>query len=65
MILLKTKIVLLVVVFLLVNTASYSQVPVPMAPPPPPGLPIDSGVIGLLIVGLSFGVLKLKNFLKD
>jgi len=62
--LLKTKIVLLVIGFLLVHTITYSQVPVPMAPPPPVGLPIDNGIVGLLFVGLFYGIYKIKKIIK-
>jgi len=30
-------------------------------PPPPPGLPIDGGVLFLAISGIAFGVFKLKR----
>ena len=33
----------------------------PPAPPPPPGLPIDSGIVYLLLLGVAFGISKVKN----
>lgn len=30
-------------------------------PPPPPGLPIDGGILFLAISGIAFGVYKLKR----
>lgn len=30
-------------------------------PPPPPGLPIDSGLLFLFIAGIAYGVKKVKN----
>jgi len=38
----------------------FLQVPPQMGPPPPPGLPIDSGVIILLVIALVYGVLLIK-----
>ncbi len=37
--------------------------PQPPPPPPglPPGLPIDGGLLFLLIAGMAYGVKKLKN----
>jgi len=29
--------------------------------PPPPGLPIDSGIVYLLLLGVAFGISKVKN----
>jgi hypothetical protein len=33
----------------------------PPAPPPPPGLPIDSGIVYLLLLGVAYGISKVKN----
>jgi hypothetical protein len=33
----------------------------PPPPPSPPGLPIDGGLLFLLIAGIVYGVKKLKN----
>ena len=33
----------------------------PPPPPTPPGLPIDGGLLFLLIAGIVYGVKKLKN----
>ncbi len=41
--------------------AAPSDPPAP-TPPPPPGVPIDNGIIFLLIIGLIYGVYKLRNF---
>jgi len=46
-----------------VGFASMAQgttgnVPPPPAPPNPPGLPIDSGIVVLFILALSFGAYK-------
>lgn len=35
--------------------------PAPAPPPPPPGLPIDSGIVYLLLLGVAFGIRKVKN----
>ena len=32
-----------------------------MAQGPPPGLPIDSGIVYLLLLGVAYGISKVKN----
>ena len=57
----KTKILLLIAV-LFCATFSFGQVvPPPLPPPPPGGLPIDGGILFLLISGLFLGIYKLKK----
>ncbi|QCE41246.1 PID-CTERM protein-sorting domain-containing protein [Psychroserpens sp. NJDZ02] len=64
------KIISVLVLFLLISTVCVSQVsttpPMPAAPGgprsiPPPGLPIDSGLIVLVIIGIIYGVYKLLS----
>ena len=33
----------------------------PPTPPPPPGLPIDSGIVYLLLLGVAYGIRKVKD----
>jgi hypothetical protein len=41
---------------------AQGTVPGPTPPvPPPPGLPIDSGLLFLFIAGIAYGVKKVKN----
>jgi hypothetical protein len=49
--------------FLLFTWFVNAQViPTPSAvPPPPPGLPIDGGVFSLFLMGLIYGIKKLKE----
>lgn len=56
----KSKKIILVLVFLVLPLLGYSQlVPPPIPPPPPPGLPVD-GLTGLLfLVGLLYGSKKI------
>ena len=61
-----TKQILLFVVFITITSLTYSQGPGPCPNPPcdppnPVGLPIDGGLIFLLIAGLLFGVRKLRQ----
>lgn len=44
------------VTFFLVFQNAFAQLP-----PPPPGAPIDGGVIALLFAGLLYGVKKIKD----
>ena len=53
------KIVALVLL-LLFPLITMAQGP-PAPPPPPPGLPIDSGIVYLLLLGVAFGIRKVKN----
>jgi len=53
------KIVTLVLL-LLFPLITMAQGP-PPPPPPPPGLPIDSGIVYLLLLGVAFGIRKVKN----
>tara|TARA_B110000116_G_scaffold137102_1_gene118958 strand:- start:890 stop:1024 length:135 start_codon:yes stop_codon:yes gene_type:complete len=32
-----------------------------MGPPPPPGLPLDGGLLFLFIAGVAYGVKKIKD----
>jgi hypothetical protein len=48
--------------FVFVSIAGYSQkAPPPPAPPPNPGLPINGGIVYLLISGFIYGVYELKK----
>lgn len=52
---------LLLLLFPLIMIAQ-GTVPGPTPPvPPPPGLPIDSGLLFLFIAGIAYGVKKVKN----
>ncbi len=55
------KSVLFVVAFLAIVTV-YSQNPSApnRTPPPPPGVPIDGGIIALLTVAIGYAVNKLR-----
>jgi len=46
---------------LLFPLTMIAQGPPPPPPPLPPGLPIDGGLLFLLIAGMAYGVKKLKN----
>jgi hypothetical protein len=48
-----------IVLLLLFPLITMAQGPPP--PPPPPGLPIDSGIVYLLLLGVAFGIRKVKN----
>lgn len=54
---------LLLLLFPLIMIAQGTGLPGPGPPPPPtpPGLPIDGGLLFLLIAGIVYGVKKLKN----
>ena len=49
--------ILLLLLFPLITMAQGPPPP----PPPPPGLPIDSGIVYLLLLGVAFGIRKVKN----
>ena len=36
--------------------------PPPPTPPPPPGLPIDNGLIFLIVIGLLYGLYKVRKY---
>ena len=48
----------LTLVLLLVGSAGIAQGP---PPPPPPVLPIDGGIIGLLILGAGYAIKKIND----
>ena len=56
----------LIVVLLLFSAVVSAQPPVPCngpdCPPPPPFLPIDNGLIILLLVGVSFGIYSIHKY---
>lgn len=47
--------------FLLVVFITFTNVLFAVPPPPPPGFPIDGGLGYLIISGLIYGALKLRN----
>ncbi len=51
--------VILLLLFPLITMAQGPPPPVP--PPPPPGLPVDSGIVYLLLLGVAFGIRKVKD----
>jgi len=46
-----------IVLLLLFPLITMAQGP----PPPPPGFPIDSGIVYLLLLGVAYGISKVKN----
>jgi len=48
------------VIFLLLTIGVFAE-NVPQPGVPPPGLPIDGGLLTLLAVGFGYGVKKLRN----
>ncbi len=60
----ENKTTLTTVLFSLISFIGIAQGPPPPQPPPPVGLPIDSGLVILLTIGLLYGayrILKLKR----
>jgi len=49
-----------IVLLLLFPLITMAQGP-PSPAPPPPGLPIDSGIVYLLLLGVAYGISKVKN----
>ena len=47
---------ILLFAFILVSGVSFAQ-----GPPPPPGLAIDGGILGLLALGIGYAVKKIHN----
>ncbi len=56
----KIVVILLLLLFPLITMAQGGP-PSPVPPPPPPGLPIDSGIVYLLLLGVAFGIRKVKD----
>ncbi len=50
------KTALFMIMFIIVGSA-FAQGP----PPPPPPLPIDGGVVALLVAGVLYGINKLRS----
>ena len=50
--------IILLLIFPLITMA---QEPQPPSPPQPPGLPIDSGIVYLLLLGVAYGIRKVKD----
>lgn len=60
----KEKIYLTFIVMLMFALTTVGQiVPPPMPPPPPPGLSIDGGLVFLIVLGILYGIKKVKNSL--
>jgi len=55
------KIVAIVLLLLFPLITMAQGPPSPAPPPPPPGLPIDSGIVYLLLLGVAYGISKVKN----
>jgi len=49
-----------IILLLLFPLITMAQGP-PPPPPPPPGLPIDSGIVYLLLLGVAYGIRKVKD----
>jgi len=47
------------ILFVLISFVCAAQMPPPGPPAPPPGLPIDGGVLMAMFVGLFYGAKKL------
>ncbi len=50
-----------IILLLLFPLITMAQGPPPPPPPPPPGLPIDSGIVYLLLLGVAYGIRKVKD----
>jgi len=48
------------IILLLFPLITMAQGP-PPPPPTPPGLPIDSGIVYLLLLGVAYGIRKVKD----
>lgn len=48
----------LTVAILLISAIGFAQGP---PPPPPPGLPIDGGIFALAVIGLFYGIKKIRS----
>ncbi|MDA8762165.1 hypothetical protein N9M81_02530, partial [Flavobacteriaceae bacterium] len=57
----KMRKIVAIVLLLLFPLITMAQGPPPPPPPPPPGLPIDSGIVYLLLLGVAYGISKVKN----
>ena len=51
---------ILLISFVLISNAAWAQLP----PPPPGDLPIDGGIISLLVLAVGYGVKKIHDNLK-
>jgi len=63
------KVILFIAFFLMVDYIiaqgrGWHGRPDAPGPPPPPGLPIDGGIFGLLAVALAYGVKKINDKFK-
>jgi len=56
----KKKIFFILVTILNVSITFGQFIP-PPPPPPPPGLPIDGGLLFLAVIGVIYGVKKLRK----
>ncbi|WGD35857.1 hypothetical protein [Olleya sp. YS] len=59
----KNKTLIALVLFLLISIVGVSQIVTPPPPqqPPPVGLPIDNGIVLLVVLGLIYGVYKVMS----
>ena len=48
----------LFIAFVLIASSVFAQGPLP---PPPPGLPIDGGILGLFILAIGYAVKKIRD----
>ncbi|MDT0676353.1 PID-CTERM protein-sorting domain-containing protein [Autumnicola musiva] len=64
----KLKTVAMVMLLLFLTSNAFSSVQEPPSPggvPPPPGLPIDFGISGLIASGIALGVYHLRKKRED
>ncbi|WP_290698312.1 PID-CTERM protein-sorting domain-containing protein [Lacinutrix sp.] len=53
------------ILFVLISFVCSAQMPPPPQPPPGPvGLPIDSGILLLLVAGVLYGIFKMYSIRK-
>ena len=55
------KKIVAIILILLSPLITMAQGLPPPPPPPPTGLPIDSGIVYLLLLGVAYGIRKVKD----